>query len=167
MSGLTEFERYQQYMSEPSPFEQIWERDAKWLMGPEILGQIVVFLRSNHLEVIQDTYNSVTISLPLPTVHDEISGKEVSIYWMVPQELRDIFEDRCASIVMRYVQPDELNQFLGLQLNEVNMNRLRGMLWQKQNEVLSESGLELWQVARQEFGLESRFVFEFTAGLAL
>lgn len=81
------------------PFEERFEREGKWLLGPMILAKICRHIEGKSLVVVPDPsqHDRLLASLPeLPKFRNELDGEMVSIYWAIPEELRAEFEVCCA-----------------------------------------------------------------------
>lgn len=112
-------------------YEDIWERDGRWLMGRRMLADIVNHWRDNELLIANDPATSaVNISPSLPTMRDEISGEDRSIYEWIPEELRALFAARCdLALGWRFPSYEPgLKEFLGHPLTEHSKAMIRTVL---------------------------------------
>lgn len=85
-------------MIERLDYAEIWERKGRWLMGPSLLTDMILFLKDRGLEAKKDPGDShmLMIALPLPQLQDEVWGPMgITIVHYVPEELRPIFIERC------------------------------------------------------------------------
>ena len=143
-------------------FADIWEPDGAWLLGRNILSDIVRFLQGKCLAV-QLNGSSLDISIPLPTIRTKISppymrtgSEEQSIYWSIPPELRSLFEDKCREIVDSQPFWDHafMNSFLGRVATPVLLTQAQHHIRAFEEEAASRSNFPLWKCAAVAFGLE-------------
>jgi hypothetical protein len=147
----------------PPSFEERFEKDGKWLLGTRILGSICRHMKGKALvAVIADdgrysmTGAKIDISLPaFPMVRDEISGKQASIYWTIPEELRPLVEACCLEVMSTRARDADLvhAQFAGSALTQQTVDRINCTLMSYENERIARGELELWQVLADRFGL--------------
>jgi hypothetical protein len=142
-------------------FSEIWEKEAKWLSGPQILSLIVDEFRGKSLiiAVNKDKPSGLIVSLPLETVKTA-SGKDMyKAMFMIPEPLRDIFQQCLNDIIqnnahrIRYCT----DRYIGLVVNdrliaEINQD-LRNL--ERDNEL--EGAQTLVDIAERAFGLPNRF----------
>lgn len=138
-------------------FEEIWEQDARWMTGPHILGEIVNFLRDRSIVVEPDETDRsrLTVHVPLPEVRNEINGKMVPIFWMVPEELRGIFLAKCDEIAMaRWLDVEEVAPaYLRQALTQSTIISMNSALRAKEMERMARGEDGLWVVAAKTFGI--------------
>ena len=80
------------------PYDDIW--GTQWSMGVNILTDIIIWLKGKSLIVVFDVdTNTANITIPLPSVIDELDGKSVSVLDMIPGELQTIFLERCDLVI--------------------------------------------------------------------
>jgi hypothetical protein len=82
-------------------YEEIWEKDAKWLSGREILGGVVNELKGKAIKVYIDENDTSIFRATLPLATISLAGKRnqfIALY-AVPEELEEIFKDRLQMIM--------------------------------------------------------------------
>lgn len=87
-------------------FEQLFESNGKWVLGPPVLSAIIQGARGKAVTLSRtDEMDQLVASLPaFPQVQDGM-GEMVDIYHMIPFELRDIF-NKCCNDTLRYREMD-------------------------------------------------------------
>lgn len=140
-------------------FAEIWERDARWLLGPGLLGDVIEHLRGRAPIIVPDDRDpsSATVTLPLPWVRDAVTGNLLSVYFAVPEELRPIFAERCSLVVRDWYGPEAdrvMHQHaLRMQNTAANHERINGMLQHIERERMARGeDAELWEIAANRFG---------------
>jgi hypothetical protein len=149
-------------MAEPFPFlpyEEIWEKEARWLGGRWVLPEIVRHLRGRGLEVDLDNRRplSLMVTLPLPQAKDEVSGRMVCIDEFIPEELKRIFAE-CTVLVLqerlRYISL-LLDRFKGLPVDRTLIEAINAELAAIEREIEERDEPPLWELAAWAFGLHS------------
>lgn len=115
------------------------------------------------LVVIRDPEDKVRviISLPeLPKVRNELDGELMSVYWMIPAELRPIFEHCCAETLGCYMADIDLlkDRLLYRALSDALIHEGNALLADYEYRRRSNGKLELWQVLAECFGLNWRLL---------
>ena len=151
-------------------FAEIWEQEARWLMGPGLLGDIIEHLRGRGPIAVRDPDdpNRVNLQIPLPTIRDEVTGNQVSIGLFVPEGLQTIFIDRC-NLIMKNWYDEEADRVvrsnLGMAISDHTLARLTSELANiEQGRAYQADEPTLWEIAADMFGF-SRFTPPKPAGL--
>lgn len=102
--------------SQGLPFEQtfegVWEKEAKWISGPQILGDIVDQLRGKSLVArYEDGGHALQIRLPLPVVKDESGEEEYQAIYAVPEKIRSAFSIIAEMCIHHQVRASKLLLF--------------------------------------------------------
>ena len=150
----------EEWKAEQSSFEHIWEKDAQWLMGRQILSDILKHLEGKSLRCVFDDYGSATIGVPFPTVKDEISGTMVPIYYMIPQELLGVFLERHDRIILRYYQPyvnHIINASLGQRQTPLFLAEINAKLMQLEQDTFARTECTLSDNAAEQFGMGGKY----------
>jgi hypothetical protein len=153
---LEQLTRELEFENTLTPFQKKWELDGRWLMGPGILANIVLFLKDESLIAVQNGGNpsAIDIVLPLPDVRDELTGKLVSIRFAIPEELRGRFDRYCFNIMNTYCSDVErvCKEYYGELSCRLTRDRMNRKLREadEMRRALGEN--ELWKTAAQEFG---------------
>jgi hypothetical protein len=138
-------------------FEEVWERDARWLSGPHILGQIIEHLRTRAIIVRQDEVDPsrLIVELPLPEVKNEVNGEMAPISWIIPEELRGIFFEKCNEILeYRVSDVAEIKQkYLCQALTPMTIAAINSDLLAMEHERNARGNNSLWAVAAARFGI--------------
>lgn len=136
-------------------FEEIWEQDAKWLMGREILSDIVVFLKDKSPIATFEENGVCQISLPLPTLKDVLTGNDVSIFYSVPSELSHLFEDRWSSVLQHRSEfvEDLGSQYVGSMVDERTIVEINHKLHEHERTIRASRGPCIALLAAQAFGV--------------
>jgi hypothetical protein len=138
-------------------FEDVWEKDARWLLGPNVLASIVEHLRGKSLDASFQGH-TLQISVPLPNVHDEISSSSRSILWTIPEELRSIFQEclyeigRCTGDAEALLDLMNSDQKMW-EANQATMAFVKSWLRTREDERKAHRWPELWMIAARVFGL--------------
>ncbi|HEX2753742.1 MAG TPA: hypothetical protein VHP34_11680 [Alphaproteobacteria bacterium] len=143
-------------------FEEIFEQDAKWLLGRHVLTDIVNYIKGRPLIAIADTSDrsKINIEIPLPSVIDELSGEHVSILYTIPPELIGILLDRLNEAMSAYLG-DGGKQMLNVYIRSANtqytltsiQNELS--MIERSRQAIGEG--ELWQVVADHIGIQRIF----------
>lgn len=137
-------------------YEDIWERDGQWIMGRSILTNIVEHWRDTELLIENDLiHRAVNIKPSLPTMRDEISGNDYSVYEWIPEELRDLFLNRCnLALSWRYPSYEpELMEFIGQSLSDYSKTMIRTVLRAVEQKARVEGLPEFCHLGAVAFGI--------------
>lgn len=138
-------------------FEKIWERDGRWIGGPDLLGKVVVFLRDKSVFAKRDEIDKsrLNIEIPLPEVRNEIDGRMVPIFLMVPEELQEIFMAKCHEVLLtRKPDVEEIcHHFLCMPVTELTIYSINSELAAKERNRRAAGGDDLSVEAAKAFGI--------------
>jgi hypothetical protein len=148
-------------------FEQIFEKDARWLMGQSLITDVVRFIKDKPLAADIDPNNptELYVHMPLPTVRDEVSGEEASILCMVPEELREIFLDRLNEAAVTYLGGSGrlmLYGYMNSATTDFTVSRVRADLMRFEQERQARGEGELWEVVANYLGMPTKFDLKVT-----
>ncbi len=140
----------------PIIFEERFERNGKWLLGPNIIASIVRHTRGKSLIARFDRPYQLTITLPkLPTVLNEINNKYVDIFWSIPEELRPTFETCCLEVCS--VLADEIDhikaEFINTAATAINLSGANMILRNFENRRIAAGDSALWQILSECCGI--------------
>lgn len=142
-------------------FDEIWEKDAKWLSGPQILSMIVDDFRGKSLIATIDKNDPSTISigLPLPTIETPHGSRVYKATLMIPDELRSVFQ-QCLDEILLNNEPRIkvcTDRYIGMRVDERIIAQInedfRAM--ERDNEAMGAQTLV--DMAERAFGLPNRF----------
>jgi hypothetical protein len=143
-------------------FEERFEQEGKWLLGPMILAKICRHMEGRSLVVMPDPgqHNRLLASLPeLPKVRNELNGEMTNIYWTIPEELRSKFEV-CCTEAMGYRANDVM--LLGDRIlpcvvaDQASAHRANAILNEFENTRIAmgdPNDPPLWECLAERFGL--------------
>lgn len=140
-----------------STYEEVFERDAKWMTGRRLLSDIVGYIKGKPLAVNRRSKTEVSVEIPLPMVRDEISGEFVGIALMVPPELSGIFGGRLNEAMRDYLGEGGVTLLEGYLHSPMEPSTIRDMqssLLRIERDRQASGEGELWQVVAEHFGLE-------------
>lgn len=137
-------------------YEEIFEREARWLMGPRLLTDVVNYLKGKCLvaERVPGNPNACNIIVPLPTIQNDLTGEEVSIAEMVPLELLRTFWGCLNEAISDYLGDaglQELSQYIGQPNTMFAMSNIQTILRDMEYKRRAED--ELWAVVAKHFGI--------------
>jgi hypothetical protein len=150
------------------PYEDIWERDGKWVMGRGLLADVVLHLmRGKGLHVEVNAAGVAQVTLPLPTVLDEITGTRVSVVRAIPEELREIFNRRCQLVLdaRRDQVIERLAKFQERVATPLAIAQMNAELSDLETNAIRRDDVQLWQLAALAFGLHP-YCMPIAAGMA-
>jgi len=146
------------------PYEEIFERNGRWLLGRKILAKICRHMCERSLAVVIDNGDPgrLLVSLPeFPTVRNDIDGRDASIWWMIREELRPLVEERCwdALSAYRYGDLEHLWGRLGGRASNASLvteaNSILAELEHARRARRDPADPELWECLADRFGLTS------------
>lgn len=143
-------------------YEEIFEQNGKWISGRDILYSIVKHLKGKSLTIKPDANNpsSLLLEVPFPEIPDEISKEMVSITYMIPEELQDIFVSQIENATSQYLGESGLELFEKYFFQPVNSHMLACLqadlaVYERQREARDEG--QLWKVVSEHLGIPTRF----------
>jgi hypothetical protein len=102
-------------------FEEIWEQDGRWFMGPAILSNIIDQCKEKSI-FIKPSINRSGAIVCLPILETYIN--------LVPEELLIILSERIFKILEnRKSDIEKLNIIIGLQITQSTINQGNSILW--------------------------------------
>lgn len=148
------------------PYEERFERKGKWLLGPRILAKICRHMEGKSLvmTVVKNEPTRPIVSLPeFPKVYDKLYAEEVSLYWLVPEELRATVEVCCWE-ALSYRDNDITllrEQMIGMYQTQDSIHQANYILRQYEMARIAKqdpTDPPLWECLANRFGLSSLFV---------
>jgi hypothetical protein len=138
-------------------YPEIFERDGQWLMGPETLGTIISYARGKAPKMTRapGAPSALIMVVPLPTMLDEISGKQVDIIEFVPEELRQTVLRRLSIAVQKWLDEDtlaRLNAYIDQQLTGYVVAAIDEELLAAERHRQARGHGELWECISIAFG---------------
>lgn len=165
-------------------FEEIFERDARWMSGRTVLGTILYHIKGKPMEpgkplsVVRHPHiqSSISIEVPLPLVYDEVTGENVSILLALPPEVSGLVKDQLDLAVSAYLGEDGrrmLTSFLRAEVSRVTLQEIESNLQIIERDRRAQDRGQLWQVVAEYFGMpefplgpDTRFTASFTSSPA-
>lgn len=94
-----------------STYAEIWERDARWLMGPGILSDIIHFQKTRGLIAIRNPRDQagITITFHTPDVLDATTLDRRNVYDIIVPELQSLYKAKCSEAIRGYVGIIDIN----------------------------------------------------------
>jgi len=139
-------------------FEERFERDGRWLLGPQIIASVARHFRGKSMVAKRGgAIYEVTITLPeMPKVLNKIDDEYVDIFWSIPEELRTAF--RTCYFEVFEVLADDIDQvtaeFLGTSMTDFNIGNINAMLREFENRRTAIGEPQLWQIFAERCGIE-------------
>lgn len=149
---------FQQYGTPAMTYEEIFESDGRWLLGKSILSDVVSFVRGKPLVAVRDRedLSRLNIEIPLPTVRDEITNELVSIAYMVPPELQEVFIGQLTEAMNDYLGEGgmkSLERFLNAPMTNHTVSKVQAELSEiERHREASDEG-QLWKVVAHYLGM--------------
>jgi len=140
-----------------APYPEIFERDGRWLMGPEMLGTIISYARGKapKMTCAPESASTLIMAVPLPKLLDEVSGNQVDIIEFVPEELRQTVLQRLSIAVQKWLDEDtlaRLNAFIDHQLTGHVVAAIDQELLTAEHHRQARGHGELWECISIAFG---------------
>lgn len=137
-------------------FSEIWEQDAKWLSGKQILEDVADSLVGKSLTVVMTSVpGEIVLCLPLPMVNVGNGERHYQLFYTVPKELRLIMEERLQLLFNNYKDIARLifKKYEGTGLSSRTISSINNEFMQWERERLSNGYPALPNMARNIFGL--------------
>lgn len=137
-------------------FSEIWEKDAKWLSGKQILEDVADSLVGKSITaVITSVPGEIALRLPLPMVNVGNGEHHYQLLYTVPEGLRPIMEERLQWLLSNYenVTQPIFQKYQGARLDPRTILSINNEFMQWERECLVNRYPALPNVARGIFGL--------------
>lgn len=149
---------WKELQSEARGYEDIWEQEARWVSGRAVLTNIVRHWLREGMVALTDPSDAtaVVLTMPLPTILDELSGQSISILNIIPDSLKTILLERINSVMVwrQYVLVDRLSPFYNHLLVPATLAQMKAALDQIDSEARSAGFPETWQLGAVALGMD-------------
>lgn len=149
-------------------YEQRFERDGRWLLGPRVLAKICRHIRGKSIVAGFDAGDSYSLILSLPefpTIRDEVTADYVDIYYAIPEELRTLVDNCCTEVL--YYRSNDLEalkeQFIFAPMRNATVVSANALLQQLENERVVRGDPRdppLWMCLAERFGFENAYIVD-------
>lgn len=141
-------------------YEEIFESDGMWLLGRTMLTDIIASIKGKSLLARRDStdLSKLNIEIPFPLIQNDLDGKPVSIHYMIPVELRGIFNERINTATSCYLGHGGyaiIRRYLGSPMNADTLSRIQADLSDFEMDRERQDQGQLWRIVAGHLGLAS------------